>query len=168
MCRIENNTFSWKWKFQLHRLYPRWSYKYGNQEEPERMVVCKLKNFYIPGVCHVGNLEKTGFFHPFLSLLFKLQLIRKHFERQRETTVSKERESHLWFHVPNGTTQLSTCRMTNSLPQQQQQEMLSHNLNAVEQSWPLGDTGQGRRTKSHRRKGRGRKWPGGQLQLNIC
>lgn len=36
--------------------------------------------------------------------------------------------------------------MSNSLPQQQQ-EMLSQTLNAAEQNWPLGDTGQGRRTK---------------------
>lgn len=128
----------------------------------------QAKELLYSWVCHAGNLDKTRVFNPFLTLLLKLQLIRKHFERQRETTVSKERESHLWFHVPNGTTQPSTCRMTNSLPQQQQQEMLSHNLNAVEQSWPLGDTGQGRRTKSHRRKGRGKKWPSGQLQLNIC
>lgn len=127
-------------------------------------MACKLKNFYMPGVCHVGNLEKSEFFNSFLSLLLKLHLIRKHFERQRETMASKERESHLWFPVLNGTTHLSMCRMTNSLPQQQ--EVLSHNFSAVEQNWALGDTGQGRRTKSHRRKGREEKRNGQVVNFN--
>lgn len=113
-----------------------------------------------------GKLGKKWVFQLILEFTLKTAPNRKHFERQRETMASKERESHLWFPVLNGTTHLSMCRMTNSLPQQQ--EVLSHNFSAVEQNWALGDTGQGRRTKSHRRKGREKKWPGGQLQFNIC
>lgn len=114
--------------------------------------------------------KKLSFFTPFLSSL--LNLIRKHswdkkgVHGQQQDGITAEISCSKWQHTAEH------VQDEQSLPQQQQ-EMLNHALNAVEQNWPWGTQvreglgWRGRRTKSHRIKGRGKKWPGGQLQLSI-
>lgn len=166
MCRIENNTFFWKWKFLLHCLYPRWSYKYRNQEEPERMVACKLKSFYIPGNYHGGNLEKTNFFQPILEFTLKIAPNQKTLLRCKGRPRSAMKWNHIWdVMFQMAAHSWARAAWPTHWHFQQQQEMSNHTLNTVKQIWPWG-TGQvragleGKGDKISQKQSRRKKQPG--------
>lgn len=120
-------------------LCPWWSCKYRNQEKPERMVACKLKSFYILGNYHEGNLEKTEFFQLILDFTFKIAPNQKTLLRCK----GRPRSAMKWNHIRGVIFQMAAhswawAAWPTHCHCQQQQEMLNHTLDDVEQIWPWG------------------------------